>query len=71
MRKAYEKPMIQCEQFMANEFVAACHDQNLVYKFECNAGPKDGGIVWMETNGKPGLQKKGSFFGGGIGQIHV
>ena len=63
MKMIYEKPMIKCEEFLANEFVAACGDQNLVYKFECNAGPKSGGDVYLETNGRPGLQT--SWFGGG------
>ena len=25
------------ERFVANEYVAACHDQNTVYKFKCDA----------------------------------
>lgn len=36
MRK-YKKPVLNVEQFTANEFIAACGDQNKVYKFKCDA----------------------------------
>lgn len=61
MRKLYEKPMIKCEEFMANEYVAACGEGHTVYKFKCDAISHsilgDGGRVWIESNGKPGLQR--------------
>ena len=38
MRKAWTKPLAVAEQFVANEYVAACGDQNMVYKYKCDAG---------------------------------
>lgn len=55
MRK-YKKPVLNVEHFTANEFIAACHDQNTVYKFKCDAGNGVYGGVYQETNGQPGLQ---------------
>lgn len=37
MKRAYVRPTMVGERFVANEYVAACHDQNTVYKFSCNA----------------------------------
>lgn len=55
MRK-YKKPVLNVEQFTANEFIAACGDQNKVYKFTCDAGDGEYGGVYQETNRIPGLQ---------------
>ena len=38
MKKVYVKPMIVGQQFAPNEYVAACGDSGVVYKFKCNAG---------------------------------
>lgn len=42
---------------MANEYVAACHDQNTVYKFKCNAQKwtgLTGSTVWLNgPDGQP------------------
>ena len=54
--KSYKKPVLNVERFTANEFVAACHDINKVYKFKCDAGGGRSGDVYLETNGRPGLQ---------------
>lgn len=54
--KSYKKPVLNVERFTANEFVAACHDINKVYKFKCDAGGGRSGDVYLETNGIPGLQ---------------
>lgn len=37
-KRVWTKPLAEVEQFMANEYVAACGDMNRVYNFECNAG---------------------------------
>ena len=37
MKKAFDMPKIVVEQFVPNEYVAACGDQNKVYKFKCDA----------------------------------
>lgn len=41
MRKTWEEPRILVQEFVANEYVAACGEENKVYKFECNAGNPD------------------------------
>lgn len=37
MRKTWEEPRILVQEFVANEYVAACGDQNKVYNFKCDA----------------------------------
>lgn len=37
MKKIWSAPVAIAEQFAANEYVAACGDENRVYKFECTA----------------------------------
>ena len=37
MKKVWESPKIEVQQFTANEYVAACGDQHKVYKFVCDA----------------------------------
>ena len=39
MKRAYVRPTMVGERFVANEYVAACGDnQDTVYKFKCDAG---------------------------------
>lgn len=61
MKKRWEEPMILVQQFVANEYVAACGEENKVYKFTCDAKSgawfQDGGLVYLETNGIDGLQR--------------
>ena len=39
MKKVYEAPAVHLEQFVANEYIAACGDTEYgKYLFECNAG---------------------------------
>lgn len=70
MRK-YKKPVLNVEQFTANEFIAACHDQNTVYKFTCDAPrgplyyyPQSDGKIDGTYNGKGRPQLIGSSFPG-------
>lgn len=37
MRKEWMEPVIEVQEFVANEYVASCGDSGTVYKFECNA----------------------------------
>lgn len=46
-KRIWTKPQAVVEQFMANEYVAACGDSGVVYKFECNA---PGGTVYYYNN---------------------
>lgn len=63
MKRAYVRPTMVGERFVANEYVAACGDKGTVYKFNCDAtrGPlyyypnSDGmvdGFVDYNLNGK-------------------
>lgn len=45
MKKTWEEPRILVQQFMPNEYVAACGASGVVYNFECNAGSR-----WNEYN---------------------
>lgn len=38
MKLRWEEPKILVQQFLPNEYVAACGDSGTVYNFECNAG---------------------------------
>ena len=57
MKKAFDMPKIVVEQFVPNEYVAACGEENKVYKFVCDAAGGSG--VYVESNGEPGLQRLG------------
>lgn len=37
MRKTWEEPRILVQEFVANEYVAACGEENRVYNFTCDA----------------------------------
>lgn len=56
MKRAYVRPTMVGERFAANEYVAACGDKGTMYKFKCDAGGGESGLVYLETNGKEGLQ---------------
>ena len=56
MKREYVAPTMVCEEFVANEYVAACGDSGTVYNFECTAGGGVSGSVYLETNGQAGLQ---------------
>ena len=60
MKRAYVRPTMVGERFVANEYVAACGESGKVYNFQCNAGSHDYyGNVYLETNKKAGLQTQG------------
>lgn len=56
MKRTYRSPKVYVEEFTPNEYVAACGDSGVVYKFKCDAGSGVYGSVYEETNGIPGLQ---------------
>lgn len=60
-KNVWVQPQTVVQQFVANEYVAACHDINKVYKFKCDAGGGASGSVYLETNGENGLQTRGHF----------
>ena len=50
MKKTWEEPRILVQQFMPNEYVAACGDENKVYNFVCDAGGGEEGKVYEDSN---------------------
>ena len=56
MKKEWVRPLTIVDQFVPNEYVAACGDSGVTYKFTCDAGDGVSGFVYLETNGKEGLQ---------------
>lgn len=56
MKKEWVRPLTIVDQFVPNEYVAACGDSGVTYKFTCDAGGGAYGEVYLETNGKEGLQ---------------
>lgn len=54
--KVWVRPLTMVQQFEANEYVAACGESGTTYKFTCDAGGGVSGSVYLETNGKEGLQ---------------
>ena len=64
MKRAYVRPTMVGERFVANEYVAACGDTEYgKYKFTCDAGGGKSGNVYRESNGEPGFQKGYGSFG--------
>lgn len=49
MRKEWMEPVIEVQEFVANEYVAACGDSGMVYKFKCDAG-EGPYAVYVDTN---------------------
>lgn len=50
MKKTWEEPKIMVQQFMPNEYVATCGDENRVYNFVCDAGGRTPGTVYEDSN---------------------
>jgi len=55
-KRMYIKPVLESETFVPQNYIATCGDLNKVYKFKCDAGGGVSGSVYLETNGKEGLQ---------------
>ena len=49
-RKVWRRPLTTVQKFEANEYVAACGDENRVYKFTCEAGGGGNGTVYLDSN---------------------
>lgn len=48
MKAIWTKPLAEVEGFMANDYIAACGDENKVYKFVCDA---PGGTLYYYPQG--------------------
>ena len=55
-KRIWSKPEMNEFAFTANEYVAACGDENKKYLFTCDAGGGKNGYVWIEDNKQDGLQ---------------
>ncbi|MFR8449997.1 MAG: hypothetical protein ACLVB0_05565 [Fusicatenibacter saccharivorans] len=51
MRKEWMEPVIEVQEFVANEYVAAC-DNGKVYKFTCDAPGRIICIIILMDDGK-------------------
>lgn len=51
MKKTWNEPKILVQQFVPNEYVAACGDSGTVYNFECNAGNENGEYTVKDSRG--------------------
>ena len=52
-KRIWTKPLAEVEQFMANEYVAACGDSGVVYKFKCDAGSRSSDYNVYLADGTP------------------
>lgn len=53
MKKEWVRPLTIVDQFVPNEYVAACGDSGVVYKFTCNAGSKNSDYNVYLADGTP------------------
>lgn len=51
MKRAYVRPTMVGERFVANEYVAACGESGTMFKFECNA-PRGRLYYYPSSDGK-------------------
>lgn len=74
MRKEWMEPVIEVQEFVANEYVAACGDGGTVYKFECNAGDKNlwdyPYDVYIDSNGNGEFDNHDRYWGY-LGSYHA
>lgn len=67
MKRAYVRPTMVGERFVANEYVAACGDTEYgKYKFECNAGDpyRRYNVYYKSDNGRNVYIAKNGFLSG-------
>ena len=56
-KRTYVKPVLSGEEFIPQNYIAACGDSGTIYKFHCDAGGGASGNVYIESNKIGGLQK--------------
>ncbi len=59
MKQVWSSPKTSFEQFVPQNYIAACGDSGKEYFFTCDGGGGADGGVWEETNNIPGLQSTG------------
>lgn len=70
-QQVWSSPKTVFEQFVPQNYIAACGDSGTVYKFTCDAGGGTSGTVYLETNGIAGLQKSGTNRDTSLGGYHA
>lgn len=71
-RKVWRRPITTVQKFEPNEYVAACGDSGVVYKFECNAGDKNLGPfnypykVYVDYDGNGNYRYRANYHACGI-----
>lgn len=55
-QQVWSSPKTTFEQFVPQNYIAACGDSGATYLFKCDAGGGTTGTVYYETNGVEGLQ---------------
>ena len=66
MKKEWMEPVVEVQEFAANEYVAACGDSGKVYKFVCDAGQygHNYNVYYYDGSGqKKYVAKEGSWGG--------
>ena len=66
MRKEWMEPVIEVQELVANEYVAACGNSGKIYKFVCDAGESDHSynVYYYDESGKKKyIAKEPSLFG--------
>lgn len=71
MKKKWIEPQILVQEFVPNEYVAACRESGVVYKFDCNAGIKNHKYAVKDANGNVATiagryMNGGKYYGGGF-----
>ena len=57
-KKEWMKPLAVAQRFVANEYVAACGEENKVYKFKCDA---PAGTLYYYPNAGLGKERLGNY----------
>lgn len=58
-QQVWSSPKTAFEEFVPQNYIAACGDSGKEYFFTCDGGGGYSGGVWHETNGIEGLQSSG------------
>lgn len=65
-KQKWVRPQAIVQEFVANEYVAACGDSGTIYKFDCNAGNSDTHYAVKDSSGKIATIS-GMYMNGGSG----
>ena len=65
MKKEWMEPVVEVQEFAANEYVAACGDSGKVYKFVCDAGQygHNYNVYYYDGSGQKKIYRKRRLMG--------